>query len=136
MNDRQRQRLLDRVRRQSKTVGKEIPERLTVQGTTLDLKEFVFECKRLETIPADERERIEETKRKLQRERLQRKQRIARDDLSYDEGERLVGSIHGIDRALNALEGLDEPDIGEQIRRKRIEDAREVLALLDATGRR
>lgn len=136
MNDRQRQRLLDRTRRQSKTIGMEIPEQLTVQGTTIDLKEFVFRCKRLQTIPADERERIDEMKRQLQRERLKRKQRLSREDLSYEDGEQLVRSIHGIDRALNALDGLDEPDIGEQLRQKRIEDAREVLALLDATGRR
>ncbi|WP_207591530.1 DUF5788 family protein [Halomontanus rarus] len=131
MNDRQRRRLLERVDRPSQTIGEDVPDELTVQGTTIDLKAFVFECKRLETIPKHERERIETVKTDLRRERLERKQRIAREDLAVEEGERLVQSIHGIDRALNALEGLDSPSIGEQIRRKRLEDARELRSLLN-----
>lgn len=131
MNDRQRRRLLERVDRPSQTIGKDVPDELTVQGTTIDLKAFVFECKRLETIPKHERERIETVKTDLRRERLERKQRIAREDLAVEEGERLVQSIHGIDRALNALEGLDSPSIGEQVRRKRLEDARELRSLLN-----
>lgn len=131
MNDRQRRRLLERIDRPSQTIGKDVPDELTVQGATIDLKAFVFECKRLETIPKHERERIERVKTDLRRERLERKQRIAREDLAAEEGERLVRSIHGIDRALNALEGLDSPSIGEQIRRKRLEDARELRSLLN-----
>lgn len=69
-------------------------------------------------------------KRHLKRERLERKRRITC-DISYEDGEQLVQSIHGIDRALNALEGIDSPDIGEELRRKRIEDANELLALLE-----
>ena len=131
MNDRKRQRLLDRIQRPSGTVGTDLPDEITVQGTTIDLTEFIFECKRLETIPETERERIEDVKAKLRRERLERKQRIARDDISEDEGTQLVRDIHGLDRALNALEGLDEPSIDEQIRRQKLEDARELRSLID-----
>ena len=130
MNERQRRHLLERTRRPSAILGEEIPDEITVQGTTIDLKAFVFECKQLETIPDEEHERIEEVKTKLRRERLERKRRIERDEITHEEGERLVRSIHGIDRALNALEGLDSPGIEEQIRQKKIEDARELLALL------
>lgn len=132
MNERQRERLLDRIERPSRTIGEEIPEQLSVLGTTIDLKEFVFECNRLETIPEDEQDRIEEMKRDLRRERLARKHRIARDDISYEEGERIARSIHGIDRAVNALESIDSPGIDEELRQKRIEDAKELLALLDS----
>lgn len=131
MNERQRRRLLDEVQRSSKTIGKEIPDELAVQGTTVDLKEFVFECNRLETIPEDERDRIEEMKTKLKRERLDRKQRLRDEDIAYEEGERLVRSVHGIDRALNALEGLDSPGVEEQLRQKELEDARELLSLIE-----
>lgn len=131
MNERQRRELLDQIQRSSKTIGKEIPDELAVQGTTIDLKEFVFECNRLGTIPEDERDRIEAMKKKLKRERLDRKQRLRDEDITYEEGERLVHSIHGIDRALNALEGLDSPDIEEQLRQKKLEDARELLSLID-----
>lgn len=131
MNDEQRRQLLGRVRRLTGTVGTDIPDEITVQGTELDLNKFVFECKRLDSIPENERERIEEMKRKLKRERLQRKQRIADADISYVEGKRLVRTIRGIDRAVNALEGLDSPDIGEELRQKKLEDARQLLEIVD-----
>lgn len=131
MNDRERQRLLDATRRQSGTIGAEIPETVTVQGEEVDLTEFVFECKRLDSVPETERERIEEMKTLLRRERLARKQRIADEDISYEEGEQLVDSIRGLDRAINALEGLDTPSLSEELRRKRLEDARDLLDLIE-----
>jgi len=131
MNDRERQRLLDATRRQSGTIGERIPETVTVQSEELPLREFVFECKRLDAVPESERERIEETKRRLQRERLARKQRIEDGDIDRAEGEALVDDIRGLDRAINALEGLDEPDYAEQLRRKQIEDAEKLLSLIE-----
>ena len=130
MNDRQRRRLLDDVRRSSGALGKEMPDELAVQGTTIDVKAFVFECKRLDTVPDSERERVEEVKTMLRRERLERKQRVEREDITHEEGEELVESIHGIDRALDALEGLDTPEIGEELRQKELDDARELLSLI------
>lgn len=131
MNERERQRLLDSTQRKSGTIGEEIPETVTVQGREVDLREFVFECKRLEAVPDEERERIEEMERKLKRERLARKQRIADDDITYEEGERLVDVIRGLDRAINALEGLDSPSLSEELRRKRIRDAEKLLSLVE-----
>lgn len=131
MNDRQRERLLDRIRRPSSAIGAEMPDEITVEGATVDLTALLFECDRLEGVPESERERLEAAKAALRRERLERKQRIARDEVDYEEGERLVEGIRGIDRALSALEGLDEPDIGEELRRKQLEDARELLALVE-----
>ncbi|PSP70004.1 hypothetical protein BRC79_03125 [Halobacteriales archaeon QH_8_67_27] len=131
MNERERQRLLDSTQRKSGTIGEEIPETVTVQGSEVDLREFVFECKRLKAVPDEERERIEEMERKLKRERLARKQRIADDDITYEEGERLVDVIRGLDRALNALEGLDSPSLSEELRRKRIRDAEKLLSLVE-----
>jgi len=130
MDDRERRQLLEKLRRPAGTVGREIPDELTVQGTTIDVKEFVFECKRLDSVPESERERVEAVKTELRRERLERKQRLEREDVTRQEGERLVESIHGIDRALNALEGLDAPSIGEDLRQKQLEDARELLSLI------
>ncbi len=130
MNDRQRERFLDEVHRQSGTLGKRIPETLTVQGEAIDLNAFVFECKRLDTVPESECDRIEEVKRRLKRERLERIHRIERDEISCEEGERLVESIRGIDRAYNALDGLDSPKIGEEIRQEKLDDARELMALV------
>jgi len=131
LTDRERQRLLDRTRRQSGTIGERIPETVTVQGTDLPLREFVFECKRLDAVPEAERERVEEVERQLQRERLARKQRLENAAITDAEGEQLVDSIRGIDRALTALAGLDEPTYTEQLRRKEIRDAKKLLSLVE-----
>lgn len=130
MNDRQRERLLDRVRRPSSAIGAEMPDEITVEGTTVDLTELLFECDRLDGIPESERGRLEDAIAALRRERLRRKQRIVRGEVTYEEGERLAESIRGIDRALAALEGLEEPSVGEQLREKELEDARELLSLV------
>lgn len=131
MNESQRRDLLGRIRSLSGALGADLPDEVDVQGTTVDLTEFVFECKRLDAIPEGQRERIEETKRVLRRERLERKRKIENDAVSYEDGEEFVRTIHGIDRAINALEGLDEPDLGEQLREKELEDASALLALAD-----
>jgi len=131
MNERERKRLLDKARRKSGTIGTELPETVTVQGTEVELREFVFECKRLDTVSEDERERLEETKRRLKRERLARKQRIAEADISVEAGEELVESIRGLDRAITALEGVDSPAYSTKLREKRKHDARRLLSLVE-----
>jgi hypothetical protein len=107
----ERKQLLERVNREGATVGATIPETIEVQGEPVDLREFVFEMKRRNTIPAGERDRVERAKKNLRRERLQRLQRVERGEIDYEEGERLVESIVGIDRALNALEQLGPVDL-------------------------
>lgn len=131
MNDQERRELLGRVERSSRTIGGSIPDELTVQGRTVALNEVVFRYKRLETTSETERERLEDLKRDLRRERLARKRRIERETLSREAGERLVETIHGIDRAINALENLDGPDVSEELRQKEREDARELLTLIE-----
>ncbi|MFC3476972.1 DUF5788 family protein [Halobacterium litoreum] len=133
MDERERQRLLDRVERPSNSIGESIPDELSVGDTTIDLKAFVFECKRLDAVPTDRREEIESVQSTLRRERLRRKRRIRDDDISRETAEELAASVHGIDRALNALAGLNDPDIGEELRQKRLDDARELLALADTS---
>lgn len=102
----ERKQLLERIQREGATVGASIPDEITVQGDEIDLQRFVFEIRRRETIPAGERERVEQAKKNLRRERLQRKQRIEEAEITLAEGNRLAESIIGIDRALNELESL------------------------------
>lgn len=106
MNEHQRKLLLERVGRESATVGAAIPDTIEVQGETVNLREFVFEIKRRDTVPPGEEERVERAKRNLRRERIERLSKIENDEVSFAEGEELAKSIIGIDRALNALEGL------------------------------
>jgi len=110
----ERKQLLERVNREAATVGAEIPDEIEVQGEEIELREFVFEIKRRETVPKGERDQVEEAKKNLRRERLQRLQRIEDGDITYEKGERLAESIVGIDRALNALEQLRPVDLEQE----------------------
>jgi predicted phage gp36 major capsid-like protein len=126
----ERKQLLERVEREGATVGASIPDGIEVQGERIDLQEFVFEISRRETVPAGERERVERAKKNLRRERLQRKQRIEDGDISREEGERLVEAIIGIDRALNALEGLGAANLEDEIEAKEAADRKRWMNFL------
>jgi hypothetical protein len=132
----QQKQLLERVNREGATVGADIPDRITVQGEEVNLRTFVFEIKRRETIPAGERERVERAKKNLRRERLQRVQQIERNEVSYEEGRELVESIVGIDRALNALEQLRAPDLEREAKAQAAADQKRWMKFLrQALGR-
>jgi hypothetical protein len=132
----ERKQILERVNRDGATVGADIPESILVQGEEVNLREFVFEIKRRDTVPAGERDRVERAKKNLRRERLQRLQRIEDGDVSREEGERLAESIVGIDRALNALEGLGPADLEGEAEAQAAADRKRWLSFLrKALGR-
>jgi hypothetical protein len=106
MREFERKQLLERVDREAATVGASIPNVVDLQGEAFELREFVFEVKKADTVPADRREDVQEAKKLLRRERLQRRQRLEDGDITREEGERLVEGIIGLERALNALESL------------------------------
>jgi len=126
----QRKQLLERVEREGATVGASIPETIEVQGESVDLRAFVFEIKRRETVPPGERERVERATRNLRRERLQRRQRLEDADLTFEEGETLVDAIVGIDRALHALENLGPADIDQETKRQAAADRKRWMTFL------
>ncbi|MFW6018023.1 MAG: DUF5788 family protein [Halapricum sp.] len=111
MQEYQRKQLLERVDREGATIGTAIPEEIDVQGEMIDLRSFVFEIKRRETVPPGERERVERAKRNLRRERRTRYRRLETASITHREGTRLAEAIVGIDRALEALESLEPSDI-------------------------
>ena len=126
----ERKQLLERVGREAATIGADIPEEIDVQGETLELQQFVFEIKRRDTVPAGERERVDEAKRNLRRERNDRLERIEEGEISYEEGEQLANSIIGIDRALDALEQLGPADIEQEAARKEAVDQKRWMNFL------
>ncbi|MEF8886836.1 MAG: DUF5788 family protein [Haloarculaceae archaeon] len=130
MREFERKQLLERIEREGATVGASIPEEVEVQGETVALQEFVFETRKRETVPPGERERVERAKKNLRRERLQRKQRIEDGEVSYEEGERLVESVIGIDRALNALEQLGPTDLEAEAEAKEAADRKRWMNFL------
>ena len=130
MKEYERKQLLERLDRAGSTVGAGIPESITVQGEEVALREFVFEIKRRDAIPPGERERVEEAKSNLRRERLQRRQRIENGDISYEAGEEIVEAVLGIDRALNALESLGPTDLEAEQQRKEMADQKRWMSFL------
>jgi hypothetical protein len=145
MREFERKQLLERVEREGSTLGADIPDEIEVQGETVELHQFVFEVKRRDTVPPGERERVEEAKKNLRRERLQRKQRIEDEEteLTYEEGEELVESIIGIDRALEALQSLGPANIEQEAKAQEAADKKRWMKFLkqalgreDDTGKR
>lgn len=124
MQEYQRKQLLERVGRDGSTVGAQIPDAIEIQGEELDLRTFVFEIKRRETVPPGERERVDQAKRNLRRERVERLALIEDNQVSYERGRELAESIIGIDRALNALDQLDPVDLEAESKRKEAADQR------------
>ncbi len=126
----ERKQLLERIGREGATVGADIPERIDVQGESIDLREFVFEIKRRDTIPAGERERVDRAKTNLRRERRERKDLIEDGDISRAEGEDLAEAIIGIDRALNALENLGPTNLEAEIQAQETADKKRWMSFL------
>jgi hypothetical protein len=126
----ERKQLLERINRESSTLGVEIPERIQIQGEEIQLREFVFEIKRRETVPAGERDRVEQAKRNLRRERLERKDRIETGEVSFETGEQLAEAIIGIDRALEALENLRSESVEAEAKRQEAADTKRWMDFL------
>jgi hypothetical protein len=130
MEEFERKQLLERIDREGATVGAAIPETITIQGEEISLREFVFEIKRRDTVPAGRREEVERAKRNLRRERLERKQRIEDGGVSFEEGERIAESIVGIDRALEALESLGAGSVEQEAKRQEAADKQRWMKFL------
>jgi hypothetical protein len=138
MREFERKQLLERVEREGSTLGADIPDEIEVQGERVELHQFVFEIKRRDRVPPGERERVEEAKRNLRRERLQRKQRLEDEEtgMTFEEGEELVESIIGIDRALEALQSLGPSSIEQEAQAKEAADKKRWMKFLkQALGR-
>ncbi|WP_247001937.1 DUF5788 family protein [Halosolutus gelatinilyticus] len=132
----ERKQLLERVDREGATVGADIPKTIAVQGEEIDLRQFVFEIKRRETVPPGERDRVEQAKRNLRRERLERLELIEEGDITREEGEELARSIIGIDRALNALQSLGPTDLEREQKANQAADTKRWMSFLkQALGR-
>ena len=136
MQEYERKQLLERIGREGSTLGVDIPDRIEVQGEEIQLREFVFEIKRRETVPAGERDRVEGAKRNLRRERLERKELIEAGEISFEEGEEIARAIIGIDRALEALESLGPESVESEAKRQEAADTKRWMDFLKkALGR-
>jgi hypothetical protein len=101
MKEYEREALLDRADRDSVSVGVRVPETVEVDGERFALTDYVFEARAGEVDAGD----VNEKKKLLRRKRSDLLGEVREGDLTYDEGERIVERVAGIDRALNILEG-------------------------------
>lgn len=132
MDDSERTELLRRVNRQSATVGASIPETITIHGEEIRLQEFLIETRKLDELSTETTETIAAAKRVFREERSERADRLEDDPLDREEAERLAEEIVGIDRALNALETVRQPDFSEEARASTVADHKRWLGFLDA----
>jgi hypothetical protein len=130
MKEYERKLLIERIEREGATVGASIPEQIEVQGTEVDLQQFVFEIKRRETIPEGERETVDQAKKNLRREKIERRERIENEEVTFEKGEELVESIIGIDRALEALQSLGPANIEGELQATEAADQKRWMGFL------
>ncbi len=131
MDDAARERLLRRVNRQGATVGASLPETVTVDGETLPLAEFVLETRKVPGVPPESRELLASAKKTLRNERARRLEHLESDQIDRETAETLADEIIGIDRALNSLENIRQPDYGESSRTAAIDDHKRWMGFLD-----
>jgi len=125
-----RKRLLERIDRDGATVGQRLPERITVDGLAVELRAFVTDIGTAEEVTPEQREAVEEARVALRRERTSRRERIESADISLERAETLADSIVGIDRALNALERLDDTDLEAEASRAEQADTKRWFSFL------
>ena len=135
MNERQSEDLLSRIYQTSGTVGRSIPKAVRLGDESVPLREVYFEVSNREELGDEDRERVEEILSYLRRKRLNLVQRIRKRQVDYETGESLVSKIQDLDRAINAFESLEDPCFEEQVRRERIESARELVELMRELGK-
>lgn len=127
----EREDLLESITRSSATIGTRIPETIEIHGDEFALREFVMETKRQGQVPPDRRDEVQAVRARLKAERKRRKERLASETITADEGAALARSIIGIDRAINALKNLYETDLDDRSTEEYVEGTRRWLAFVD-----
>ena len=136
MHERERKRLLDRVYRRTRTIGRSMPEQVTVNDEKIPVRAFLFELSNQSELGDRDRERVDEVVRLLRRERLRLVQRVENDPIDVETGEMLADRIHELDRAIAAFDTIEGPSIGERVRQQEIESAQELIDMMRAFGKK
>ncbi|MGM0447088.1 MAG: DUF5788 family protein [Methanobacteriota archaeon] len=108
-----RERLLDRVNSQSATVGERVPDEIEVDGSALDLSAFIVESRKIDSVPPAVDRKVTAARESLRAEREHRMERLETAPLDRETAETLAEEVVGIDRALNALEGIRRPGFAD-----------------------
>jgi len=134
LSEQRRAELLEWVGREGATVGHRIPETVTIEGETVELREFVWETKRQGAVPPEYHDEVGRVRAELQRGRDRRKERLEEESLTVEQAEALADSIVGLDRAVVALSNLYESDFASDASNADVEDHKRWLAFIDQLG--
>ena len=131
----ERRELLERIARQSATIGSELPETITVGDDELPIEEFLIETWNVEGIPAEAKPAVREANRRLVAERERLVERLESEPLGREEATAVAETIVGIDRATNALRSLRGEGFAAATNSSTIDDHKRWLSFLDAVRR-
>ncbi len=146
MRDYQRDILLEKLDRDSGTLGIDIPEEIKINEEEIDyglpdeyisgdcflLKDYLLDLDKEDTV----NESIDGVKIFLRKKINSSREHIKEHDISYSEGEKIVSEMKGVERALNTLRDPGESiDIEDEVNRKEKADQKRWLNFLrKATG--
>ena len=131
LSEQRRAELLEWVGREGATVGHRIPETVTIEDESIELREFVWETKRQGAVPPEYHDEVKRVRTKLRRARDRRKERLEAASLTVAEAEALADTIVGLDRAVVALSNLYESAFASGASSAEIEDHKRWLAFVD-----
>ncbi|RLM52212.1 MULTISPECIES: DUF5788 family protein [unclassified Halorubrum] len=114
IDDGVREALLDRVNSPSATVGASVPDEVEIDGSAVDLSAFIVETRKVDAVPPALDRKVTAARESLRAERARRVERLESDPLGRETAEALADEVVGIDRALNALEGIRRPGFADE----------------------
>ncbi|QKG91585.1 hypothetical protein HPS36_01510 [Halorubrum salinarum] len=114
IDDDVREALLDRVNSPSATVGASVPDEVEIDGSAVDLSAFIVETRKVDAVPPALDRKVTAARESLRAERARRVERLESDPLDPETAEALADEVVGIDRALNALEGIRRPGFADE----------------------
>ena len=114
IGDAEREALLDRVNSPSATVGATVPDEIEIDGDAVDLSAFIVETRKVDTVPPALDRKVTAARESLRSERERRVERLEADPIDRETAETLAEAVIGIDRALNALEGIRRPGFADE----------------------
>lgn len=112
MNEQEREQYLSRIRKESSTIGIDIPDNIDIDGENIPIGDIVFKYSSENNIQGFDFD-ISELKVGLRRERNSIIEIIETEEISEKKAEDYVSKVKKIDRILNALES-DDQDYGQK----------------------
>jgi regulator of protease activity HflC (stomatin/prohibitin superfamily) len=114
IGDAEREALLDRVNSQGATIGATVPDEIEIDGDAVDLSAFIVETRKVDTVPPALDRKVTAARESLRSERERRVERLETEPIDRETAEALAEAVIGIDRALNALEGIRRPGFADE----------------------